>query len=70
MNSWKEWNEPSLLSNQRGILITMSSELRALLVIRNEYEVLTGNKTFTRLIYSSLHSIISLLTYLGHLLLS
>ena len=79
MNAWKEWDERSLLSYyQRGLIyiITTTYNIYIIIIIK----VLIGNPSFIRLVYvlrtkyivrsifSGLHSVISLPTYLGHLL--
>ena len=72
MEGLDEW---SLLSYQSGLIITNrtnstnSMNSTNNLVIINSI-VLIGNQTFIRLILSGQHQIISLLTYLGRLLLS
>ena len=83
MNAWKEWDERSLLSyHQRGLIYIITTTYNIYIYnnksvdresiihqtcLRTSYFV--GSTLYiVRSIFSGLHSVISLPTYLGHLL--
>ena len=84
MNAWKEWDERSLLSYyQRGLIYIITTTYNIYInnnnksvdresiihqtCLRTSYFVLR-RKYIVRSTFSGLHSVISLPTYLGHLL--